>query len=200
MVAAVDRVSAAEAAREVLRRAVERGSPMPDQEDDAELKRWHRAAVLVQGSLERADLVGVLARRPELRVLFDPWTDPREAAEAQVRSAIRDYAELGDKVMARRLEKALARPTKPGVKRKWGEVLSRQYMFEAMRKAIVDQPKPNVMAAARTVAAQEKSEEVTAGALRHAWNELAKEWGLKSGAEMARRVWQDARGPGGPSA
>lgn len=164
---------------------------MPDQEDEAELARRRRAAAK-EGLLERAErLEAVLARSPELRVLFDPWIDLQVQAEAKVRSAIRDYVELGDDVMARRLEKDLERPTKPGAEPKWGKTLNPGFVFEAMKAAIIAQPAPNVSAAAEAVATLEPGA-VTANAVRHVWNEIAQKQGLK-GKELAHRVWQDAR-------
>ena len=172
---------------------------MPDQEDDAELARRRRDAA-VRGLLERAEhLEVVLVRSPELQVLFDPRTDRGAAAEAKVRSAIRDYTELGDDVMARRLEKALKRPTKPGVKPKWGEKLSPENMERLMSEEIVAQPRPNVSTAAKAVVAREP-DAVTDGAVRQEWNKIAKERGFKSGAERARRIWQEARARDEPSA
>jgi hypothetical protein len=132
-------------------------------------------------------------------VLFDPRTDPQAAAEAKVRSAIRDFAQFGDDVMARRLEKALGRPTRPGAAPKWGETLSRRNMFEAMREKIAAQPKPNVAAAAKAVAAREPGA-VTAQAVRQEWIKIAQEQGFGSGKELARRVWEEARARGEPPA
>jgi hypothetical protein len=170
---------------------------MPDHGGD-DPDRGHRLRAAVALGLHETDgpVEAWMRRLPELRVLLEGDPDLRSVVEALVRAAARLSAELvDDDKMARRLVDAIERKTTPGADPKWGRKLSLQNMVRLMTEEIAGQLKPNAAAAARAVAAREP-EAVTAEAVRQAWMKHAIEQGL-SGAELAQRVWEEARGRAG---
>jgi hypothetical protein len=168
---------------------------MPDQEDDAELKRRRRTAMM-QDTLENTERIETwMARLPELRALLDWRADAHLTAAALARAAIRLYGMLGEDVIAQRLEDAIERKSHPGAALTWGRERSQHQFFVELVAELTGQAKPNVAAAARALAAREpwRSQGVTAEAIRQRWVVVAKFNGI-SGTELVRLALEEARG------
>jgi hypothetical protein len=168
---------------------------MPDQEDDAELKR-RRHAAMMQDTLENTERIETwISQLPELRALLDWRADAHQVAEALARAAACLYGMLGENVIAQRLEEAIERKSHPGAALIWGRERFQHQLFVEMVAELAGQAKPSVAAAARALAAREpwRSQDVTAEAIRQRWVVVAKFNGI-SGTELVRRALEEARG------
>jgi hypothetical protein len=167
---------------------------MPDQ-DDAQLgRRYHEAAA--QHAVEMAERFETwTSQLPELRVLLAWGADAHQVAEALARAGARLYAMIGEEDRAGRIENALEPERAPRKEPVWTQEGSPSALEEAMVEAIVRQGRPNVAAAARAVATQApyRADGVSAQTIRREWIKTAKRNGV-TGAALAFRVWQDARG------
>jgi hypothetical protein len=136
-----------------------------------------------------------MAQLPELRVLLAWGADARQVAEALARAGARLYAMIGEEDRAGRIEDALAPTQVPEKEPIWTQGRSPGALDAAMVEAITRQTRPNVAAAARAVAAQTpyRTDGVGAQTIRREWIKTARRSGV-TGAELAFRVWQDARG------
>jgi hypothetical protein len=136
-----------------------------------------------------------MAQLPELRVLLAWGADAHQVAEALARAGARLYAMIGEGDRAGRIEDALAPTQIPEKEPIWTQERSPSALDKAMLEAITRQARPNVAAAARAVAALApyRGEGVSAQTIRREWIKTARLNGV-TGAELAFRVWQDARG------
>lgn len=166
---------------------------MPDPNEAQLGRRDHEAAS--QPALAMAERFETwMAQLPELRVLLAWGADAHQVAEALARAGARLYVMIGENGRAGWIEDALELKRAPEKEPIWTQGHSPSALGKAMMQAIARQARPNVAAAARVVAAAApcRADGVRAQTIRREWIKTAKLNGV-TGAELAFRVWQDAR-------
>ena len=140
-----------------------------------------------------------MVQLPELQILLDWRADAHMVSKALAQAAARLYAMIGEGVLAGRLEDVIERRVVSDKELIWGEEQTQRPLVGAMAEEIARQAKPIVAAAARAVAAREayRTRGMTAEVIRREWIAVAKLNGA-TGAELAFRVWQHARGRNAP--